>query len=57
MLSKNQIKKIDPTLNDLPDNELDEILSELYELGKLSLEAYFFKKANTGFQIGNKGLL
>ena len=38
MLSLEQCRKIDPTLNDLPDDELEAALMALYGLGQAALE-------------------
>ena len=48
MITIEQARQIDPSLNDLSDEELDKVILELYELGNLALEAFFYQKAEAG---------
>ncbi len=43
MLSLEQCRKIDPVLNNLPDEEVIQIRENLYEAARLSLESWVKK--------------
>ena len=40
MLSLSQARKIDPSLKDLSDTELEEVLKMLYALGQLAFDVW-----------------
>jgi hypothetical protein len=40
LISVEQARKIDPSLNDLSDEELQAVLNEQYELGQLAFECW-----------------
>ncbi len=41
MVTPNDCRKIDPSLKDVSDEDLKEVLKTLYGLGELGLESYF----------------
>lgn len=41
MLSLDQCRKIDPSLANLPDEELLKLRADLYDLGAIALETWF----------------
>jgi hypothetical protein len=59
MLSLEQCRKIDPNLNDVPDQELEAALLVLYGLGKIALDKWAadcpgFQKSPLGSDDGSK---
>lgn len=52
MFSLEQIRKIDPALDDIPDDQLLKIRDDLYGLAELGLEDYFREK-----KLGKTGLV
>lgn len=44
MLSINELRKIDPSLYDLSDEDLKEVAADLYALGELAFDVWWEEK-------------
>ena len=49
MLTLKQCRQIDPSLNDLSDEDLQKVIDALYELAQLAFDAYFAEKEGSNF--------
>lgn len=56
MISLEELRKIDPDLENISDEELIKIRHSLYSLGKLSLETFIEKKTGSKYPIRVYGL-
>ena len=52
MITIEQARKIDPSLDDLTDEQLRGVLAELYELGQLAFETWLKEKRGSKFPTG-----
>lgn len=51
MISLQKMKQIDPELSNLPDSELEEIRSSLYESAQLAFDVYWSKKLGSKYPV------
>lgn len=56
MISLNELRKIDPRLEKIPDEELIKIRHSLYSLGQLALEAFIEQKTGSKLPLRVYGL-
>jgi len=47
MLTPDQARKIDPSLSDLKDCELEPVLAALYDLGRMAVDAWGMDRAGS----------
>ncbi len=47
MLSVEQIKKIDPSLADMSESELEKLREALYEVGQLAFDVWWHRKCGS----------
>ena len=52
MLSLNQLRRIDPTLSHLSDEEFSEICNSLYELGQLIFDDWYINRDVSKYPVG-----
>ena len=56
MISLEELRKIDPSLEKIPDDELIRIRHSLYALGQLSIETFMERKTGSKYPIRVHGL-
>jgi len=53
VISLEDLRKIDPELNDLTDEELEQIRAELYQLGQLAFDVWWLEKDGSKNPVGS----